>query len=94
MYLKHLKVSENAKINNIIIDEISQKYELTAREKEILIFLVQGYSNKDISEKLCISLATVKTHIYNLYIKTGVKSRTGLINLNSRNINFFPSSHT
>lgn len=78
---KALKVSENAKINNIIIDEISQKYELTAREKEILIFLVQGYSNKDISEKLCISLATVKTHIYNLYIKTGVKSRTGLINL-------------
>ena len=78
---KALKVSENAKINNIIIDEISQKYELTAREKEILIFLVQGYSNKDISEKLCISLATVKTHIYNLYIKTGVKSRTGLIKL-------------
>jgi DNA-binding CsgD family transcriptional regulator len=54
--------------------------ELTEREREIVQLLGQGLPNKQIADKLCISPATVKNHIYNIYQKTGVKSRIELIN--------------
>lgn len=54
--------------------------ELTEREREIVLLLGQGLANKQIAEKLCISPATVKNHIYNIYQKTGVKSRVELVN--------------
>lgn len=48
---------------------------LTNREKEILLKLVSGASNQEISNDLFISPHTVKTHIYNLFRKIGVKNR-------------------
>lgn len=48
---------------------------LTEREKEVLKVLSEGTSNKEIGEKLNISLATVKTHIINIYSKLGVSNR-------------------
>jgi len=40
----------------------------------------QGRSNKEIAESLCISMATVKTHIINIYSKLGVSNRVAAIN--------------
>lgn len=54
---------------------------LTEREKEILLLLVQGMQNKDIGGKLFISEGTVKTHIQNIYKKLGVRNRVQLFNL-------------
>lgn len=51
----------------------------TPREKEILQAVIQGRTNREISEKLCISLETVKSHIRNVFAKTGVGSRAELI---------------
>ena len=48
---------------------------LTIREKEILALLSSGYGNQQIADKLCISIHTVKTHIYNIYQKTDVSNR-------------------
>ena len=48
---------------------------LTSREKEILELLVQGQSNKEIADKLFVSIETVKTHLRNIYSKLDVKSR-------------------
>ncbi|GBG58144.1 DNA-binding response regulator [Sporomusaceae bacterium FL31] len=53
--------------------------ELTPREKEILQAIAQGKTNKQISTMLCIGIETVKSHIRNLFTKTGVKSRAELI---------------
>lgn len=57
------------------IPEYSTSNNLTLREKEILTLITSGYSNKQISDILCISFHTVKTHIYNIYKKIGVENR-------------------
>ncbi|MFE9500304.1 response regulator [Streptomyces collinus] len=48
---------------------------LTARETEVLVLIADGLSNQDIARKLHVSTATVKTHINNLFAKTGLKDR-------------------
>lgn len=50
--------------------------ELTARELSVLERIVAGRANKEISVDLCISEATVKTHINSLLGKLGVADRT------------------
>ena len=50
--------------------------ELTRRELATLALLVEGCSNKEISERLFISTNTVKTHLQRAYGKLGVSSRT------------------
>lgn len=49
---------------------------LSDREKEICKLIVLGYSNKEISDELYISLNTVKNHLNNIYKKLGVSDRT------------------
>jgi len=48
---------------------------LTLREKEILIMIASGVSNRKIASFLGISTNTVKTHIYNIYSKIDVPNR-------------------
>jgi WD40 repeat protein/DNA-binding CsgD family transcriptional regulator len=48
---------------------------LTLREQEILHFILEGYTNRQIAQALFIELATVKWHIRQLYTKLGVRSR-------------------
>ncbi|MER5889937.1 response regulator transcription factor [Streptomyces sp. NPDC001941] len=48
---------------------------LTAREAEVLALVADGLSNPEIARRLGISTATVKTHINNLFAKTGVRDR-------------------
>ena len=56
-------------------DSTSGVESLTSREQEILELLVQGHANKEIAEKLFVSIDTVKTHLRNIYFKLEVKSR-------------------
>ncbi len=52
--------------------------ELSTREKDVLRLIVKGLINKDIADKLCISLNTVLTHRKNITSKLGIKSVSGL----------------
>jgi DNA-binding CsgD family transcriptional regulator len=61
--------------------EFIEKYSFTVRETEIVIALLQGKSDKDIGALLCISIDTVKTHLKNIYRKTGAPGRYALIAL-------------
>lgn len=51
---------------------------LTEREKEVLLLIAEGKSNKDIGEELHISIKTVKTHVSNLLMKCELDDRTQL----------------
>ncbi|SEG05839.1 two component transcriptional regulator, LuxR family [Actinacidiphila yanglinensis] len=48
---------------------------LTIREAEVLALVAEGLSNTEIAGRLHVSMATVKTHINNLFAKTGVRDR-------------------
>ena len=48
---------------------------LTAREAEVLVLIAEGLSNPEIARRLSVSIATVKTHINNMFSKTGLKDR-------------------
>ncbi len=52
---------------------------LSPRENEILGLLAEGLANRQISKRLFISEATVKTHLVHIYDKLGVDSRTAAI---------------
>jgi two-component system nitrate/nitrite response regulator NarL len=52
---------------------------LTAREREIMHFLVDGHSNKAIARKLNITEGTVKVHVHNILRKLAVGNRRALM---------------
>jgi DNA-binding CsgD family transcriptional regulator len=67
-------LSTEEKIENFCVT-----YELTNRQKDIVTLIIEGDSNKEISEKLFITEGTVKTHIYNIFKKVEVTSRQQII---------------
>jgi len=49
--------------------------DFTAREQEVLKWMVEGLNNAEIAERMVISLSTVKFHISNILLKMGVNNR-------------------
>ena len=63
--------------DNTILSNDSNK-ELSVREVEVLQLIVKGGTNKEIADKLYISLNTVLTHRKNITAKLGIKTVSGL----------------
>lgn len=77
----HEAINGGSEINRIL-SNITDKYGkkvISRREKEILANLLWGRSNKEISLELEISEKTVKNHLWKIYQKLGVNSRTQLL---------------
>jgi len=51
---------------------------LTQREREVMLLVADGLSNKEVGRRLNLSDGTVKIHLHNIYQKTGVGNRTAL----------------
>lgn len=58
--------------------DISDNYELSNREMDVLVLVAKGLSTKEIADKLNISVHTVNSHRKNITHKTGIKSVAGL----------------
>lgn len=76
---------EAPSIPEALTASMARRYELTPRETEVLLALLQGRSYTNIGYKLFISKSTVKTHANHIYAKIGVRSRDELIELLSPN---------
>lgn len=64
--------------DNKLTQDKPESIELSNRETDVLVALVKGLTNKEISDKLYISVNTVITHRKNIVRKTGIKSVSGL----------------
>jgi CheY-like chemotaxis protein/DNA-binding CsgD family transcriptional regulator len=65
------EISEDA-----VVEAMSLSFKLTAREAEVLYWVVKGKINRDIGDILGASPATVKKHLERIYSKLGVETRT------------------
>lgn len=74
-----LKQSDvTAKISNMIGKNVDGIEALGEREKDVIVALVQGMTNKEIADHLCISVNTVITHRRNIARKLQIHSPAGL----------------
>src|SRR5882757_3935779 len=58
-----------------------ERLPLTDREREIVMLIGQGLSNRDIATRLTLSVRTVESHIYKAMAKTGTSNRDELAGL-------------
>lgn len=68
----------SVRISKMINNNPGSQESLSDREKDVVIALVQGMSNKEIAEHLCISVNTVITHRRNITRKLQIHSSAGL----------------
>ncbi len=61
------------------VEAFCRTYALSAREQEVLVEFVHGYSMESIGRRLSISKDTVKTHVQRIYRKAGVSGKQGLV---------------
>ena len=71
-----------AKLKTVLSPETEKEgndnFDLSIREKEVLVAVAKGKTNKEIADELNISIHTVMTHRKNITGKTGIKSISGL----------------
>ena len=61
--------------DDVSVEESVGANALTAREREVLVLLAAGNSNREIASSLFVSLPTVKTHLAHIYAKLEAKNR-------------------
>ena len=85
-------LKNNSKLNK---EEITQNFQkkvntlpgkkpLTKRELEIFSHLIRGMSDKRMSEELAVTLPTIKFHLQNIYKKSGINGRKGVLKIISK----------
>jgi len=61
------------------LSQISEQFNLTQREREVLEYLLQGMSSKVIANRMNLSPNTVKAFLRLIMIKTGASSRAAIV---------------
>ena len=71
-----LRRSKRNPEKNVTNNQINETTTLTRREKDVLLLVTQGESNKSIADKLVLSEVTVKSHLNSIFKKLNVTNRT------------------
>jgi DNA-binding CsgD family transcriptional regulator len=78
-YFLRYYVQRSSEQNTKLLERLGQIFHISHREGEIIRLILEGKTNKEIKDLLFISYNTVKNHIYNIYQKLGVNSRSQMI---------------
>ena len=70
------RTKSNDTISNVTNAQVDNFNSLTKREKDVLLLVTQGESNKSIADKLVLSEVTVKSHLNSIFKKLNVTNRT------------------
>jgi len=81
IYINKKSLHKSASNSTEIDENKIKELEITTREYEVLKFISDGLSNKEIGEKLFLSESTIKTHVSNLLLKLNAKRRTQAIQI-------------
>jgi DNA-binding CsgD family transcriptional regulator len=71
-------LAERCGARTLALGQASERLPLTDREREIVMLIGAGLSNRDVAARLTISVRTVESHIYNAMAKTGTGGREDL----------------
>ena len=63
------------------VDAAAQPLPITDREREIAMLVAAGLSNRQIADRLFVSVRTVDGHLYRIFAKLGIDRREELVNL-------------
>jgi DNA-binding CsgD family transcriptional regulator len=63
----------------LVLEEMDDEIQLTAREREVLSWVARGETNADIARRLWLAPSTVRKHLENVYAKLGVNTRTAAV---------------
>jgi DNA-binding CsgD family transcriptional regulator len=66
------------------VDAAAQPLPITDREREIAILVATGLSNRQIADRLSLSVRTVDGHLYRIFAKLGIERRDRLVHLMAR----------
>lgn len=80
VFVKHLSTPAPVAAEGIPA-RFREAHGITERESDVIELVAEGLTNKEIADRLFVSLATVRTHLYNVFRKTGAKSRVDLLRI-------------
>jgi len=72
----HLDPIVARKLTQLLVAPENTATALTARERDVLVLVARGKSNREIADALVISERTARTHVSNVLVKLGLASRT------------------
>lgn len=78
-----LRISESTSMlaQDTIADKLAEAYQISSRESEVLLWLAQGKTNRDIADILKLSPRTINKHLERIFRKIGVENRTAASNI-------------
>ena len=79
--VRELQEGEGSSRLEWAIDQLTRRYGLTEREREVLAGVLDGRSNVDIAKGFEVSRATIKWHMHNVFGKTKTSNREALLRL-------------
>lgn len=74
---KGTSLAEVARLE-LTVDSLARKYDLSGRQREILLLLAQGDAPRALANKLGVAPGTVKAHVQHIYRKLGIHSKEEL----------------
>ena len=75
----YILMLERRMMNSMTLEEIGARFNLTPREQQVIHYLAQGFTSKEIACRMAISTHTVKAFLRLVMMKMNVSTRSGII---------------